>query len=288
MTRSSDKDETQKLGCNNENNEKLLCTRWKTGLKAFHNNVNKPALVLPNLTDQNNELSTPDRKVVVMNFSDEHTFSPTNDFNNIEGNFPPTFRPLTSKTTQILISTPILQQSPIKQLHQSIFQTSNKNPNRPKTEFSKTCGVSTPNNLFTPSNKINFSPLTKTQPIYAKRKSTGSQINNLHKSFNAHYNRQKQVIDRFTAHDWEISQRLHERKSNETRQRIKWPEFDPNSKVRFFTDNFETEKVVENARRERKMNGNSDGTFSYLEQRGKLPKSRGLIGTQQEHVFFWG
>ena len=295
-------------------------SRWKTGLNRFKNNVNKPTLLTLQIKNQENELnqgSSTDlknhQKAVVVDIEDNNlqdsSYLKTKKIQ-INGNkkFLYSNKPLrqasslnhTNQTQKLYLpssffnsNSSVLNNEDLlnndKKVHFNTEESSNN-------DFSSIQTQKTMNN----QQKNQFPPLqhnlpdsrprtnkAKSEPIFHKHPNITEPYKAIFKSFDAHFKRQKEAIETFKKKDWQISERIYKLRSQKVHQLMNWKEFNPEAKVTFFTDNYITEEVIEEARREKKLNDLPEDS-KVVDGKFKLPPDRQLSGYQRNRVYFWG
>lgn len=299
-------------------------SRWKTGLSRFKNNISKPTLLVPppnnqdNLTNQSSIANSENHQKVFIvdveenNVSDSglgksqivqnrknpnSTYSKKTPYQTSTINHSNQAKKLFLSSSLVNTNSDMLNESyPFedKRVHfNSEVSTNNEltEIQQPKTKNlrPKTQLLQKPSMLpQLQSNGMAKFGKAKTQPIY--RNQSGSNPGSydiVHKSFDAHFKRRKEAIDAFNKKDWQISERMYNMKVQKVHQLMNWKEFNPAAKVASFTDNYITEEVHEETRKEKKLNDFPDGT-NFMEGRFKLPPERQLTVHQPNRVYFWG
>lgn len=282
-------------------------SKWKTGLSRFKSNVSKPTLC--SLPAKNQEKELNHQKIVVVDIDEGGAQNPspqkaqTNHHHSKNTQHQSSSTNYSNQTQQLYLPSSLFDNKSIisnnddflnndKKVHFNTEESSNNdffpiqppniNNNRPKTQIKNI------NNTHLPIDHIVKYNKAKSQPLYHNQyKSAIKPYNEVHKSFDAHFKRQKEAIEAFKKRDWLVSERMYKMKCQKIHQIMNWKEFNPEAKVTSFKDNYVTEEVHEEAKRERRLNDLPDDS-SVVDGKFKLPPDRQLTGCRCDRVFFWG
>lgn len=316
--------ESEHQNITNNGGSLIQGSKWKTGLSRLKNNVTKPTLLSLQIKNQENELnqksvedSKSQVKAVVVNIEEDsnqdsylktkqikvnsnkkllYSNKPLNKASSM--NNPNTNHKLYLPSSIFNSNSNALNNEDLlnndKKVHFNTEESTNNDfstlqvekvnnihQNQLTQEITKSKQANKDTNL--PANKA------KSEPVFHNYKGRSMIDPSLvvYKSFEAHYKRKKEIIEDFKKKDWMASERVYKLRSQLTQKKMNWKEFNPKAKVTFFTDNYITEEVIEEARREKKLNELNDES-SVIDARSRLPPDRQMSGYQHNRVYFWG